>query len=261
MRVFCSRGHYLYVSFLWRIALKRALLLTVVSGAMALRAQSPSPETRIRPAISMTPNLLAVGQSATVLVTITNENPASNQQLLPGDAFTLDFDLADGEIQSFLPSVSVTSGTLSWGDFVVSQGATASQLVITYFGLPAIFGPRDSISIEPTLRAASAVRTNNLTIQIPNQDRFVSPHRNFATLTSADFPFGVPGPAGAAGPAGPTGPQGSAGPPGQPGPQGLVGPQGPQGFVGLQGLGGPQGPQGPQGFMGPQGFAGQPGAI
>ena len=241
--------------------LKRASLAMLVCGGMALRAQLPAPDTRIRPAISMAPNLLAVGQSATVLVTIANENPASNQQLLPGDAFTVNFNLADGQIQSFLPSVSVTSGTLSGGDFVVSQGQTPSQLVITYLGLPAPFGPEDSISIEPTLQAASTVRTNNVTLQLPNQDRFVSASPNFASLTSADFPFGAPGPAGPGGAVGPVGPAGPQGFLGVPGPQGFLGPQGPQGFVGPQGSVGPQGFGGPQGFIGPQGFAGQPGAA
>src|SRR5450432_2484363 len=197
-----------------------------ICGAVSLQAQTTAPDTRIQAAIVMAPNLLPVGQTATVLTTIANQNPASNQQLLPGDTFALNFDLADGQVQSFLPAVTVNSTTLSAADFTVTQGATPSQLVITYLGLPALFGPKDTISIEPTLLAASTARTTTVTLQPPDQSRFGSAFPAFASVSSADFPFGTAGPPGAAGPRGPAGP---------------VGPTGPQGFTGNTGPVGPLG--------------------
>jgi hypothetical protein len=236
-----------------------------------------APDTRIIPTLSVTPNLAAVGQASQVLFTVTNQNSASSMQLMTGDSLTLNFDLADGLIQTLPSAVMVTSSTLSATDFLVTQGANPSQLVILYNGAPANFGFEDSITINPVLQAPGTVRTNNITLQLPNQDRFTNGTQNFASWFSANFPFGTPGPQGPAGPPGPTGPVGSsvmgpqgpvgasgpAGPSGPPGPAGasLAGPQGPAGQQGPPGPTGPQGPSGVsiQGLQGPQGLQGSQG--
>ena len=255
-----------------------ATLLLLWNAAFSY-PQTP-PDTRITPTLTVTPNLAATGQASQVLITITNQNSACSMQLMTGDSLTLNFDLADGLIQTPPSAVTVTSSTLSATDFLVTQGTNPSQLVILYNGAPANFGFEDSISINPVLQAPGTVRTSNITLQLPNQDRFTNGAQNFVSWFSANFPFGTPGPQGPAGPvgqpgpagasvAGPQGPVGAsgpAGPVGQPGPagasvagpQGPVGPQGPPGPAGYQGtqgisIQGPQGPQGPQGLQGAQG--------
>jgi hypothetical protein len=269
----------------------RATLLVLLIAAIAYpqtptetrilpiaRAQTPT-ETRIMPMLSVAPNLLTVGQASQVLVTITNQNSASNAQLMTGDILTLNFDLADGQIQALPSAVLVTSSTLSATDFQVMQGSNSSQLVVIYNGVPVNFGFEDSITINPVLQAPSTVRTNNITLQVPNNDRFVNGTQSFASWFSTNVPFGTQGPAGPRGPAGPAGqstvgPQGPIGPPGPagasvsgpqgpPGAQGPPGPTGPQGPSGIaiQGPQGPQGPPGLTGIQGPQGVQGAPGMV
>ena len=224
----------------------------------ALYSQS-LPDTRITPTLSVTPNLTGVGQASPVLITITNQNSACGMQLSPGDSLTLNFDLANGQIQQLPSAVTVTSSTLSATDFLVTQG-NPSQLVILYTGVQANFGFQDSIAINPVLQAPDTVRTNNITLQLPNAERFANSVQNFASWSSANFPFGTVGPQGPAGPPGPTGPAGNSitGPTGPVGPSGLVGPMGPPGPAGAS-MGGPQGPVGPQGTAGPRGPVGPQG--
>src|SRR5438309_5816474 len=135
-----------------------------------LHAQSP-PDTRITPTLSVTPNLTVVGQASQVVITIMNQNSACGMQLSPGDSLTLNFDMANGQIKQLPSAVTVTSSTLSATDFLVTQG-NPSQIVILYTGLQANFGFQDSIAINPVLQAPDAVRTNNITLQVPNTDRF-----------------------------------------------------------------------------------------
>jgi Collagen triple helix repeat (20 copies) len=272
----------------------RATLLVLLIAAIAYpqtptetrilpvaRAQTPT-ETSIMPMLSVAPNLLTVGQAGQVLVTITNQNSASNAQLMTGDILTLNFDLADGQIQALPSAVLVTSSTLSATDFQVMQGSNSSQLVLIYNGVPVNFGFEDSITINPVLQAPSTARTNNITLQVPNNDRFVSGTQSFASWFSTNVPFGTQGPQGPAGPPGPAGPAGQSivgpqgpvgltgpagssvigpqGPPGAQGPPGPTGPQGPSGIA-IQGPQGPQGPPGLTGIQGPQGVQGAPGMV
>lgn len=269
---------------------RRVILLALLIAAIAypqtpaetrslpIRYPQTQTETRVIPMLSVVPNLSLVGQAGQVLVTIINQNSASSAQLMTGDSLTLNFDLADGRIQSPPSTVMVSSSTLSATDFQIVQGSNPSQLVLIYNGLPANFGFEDSITINPMLQAPSTVRTNNITLQTPNSDRFASGTQIFAPWFSTNIPFGAPGPQGPAGPPGPTGPVGQSitgpqGPIGPPGPAG-TGPQGPQGLQGPPGQTGPQGPpgfgipgpQGPQGppgasIQGPQGLQGAPGMV
>ena len=221
----------------------------LVLSIAATYAQTPPPtRTRITPAVSLTPNLAAVGQTVEVMVTITNQNPACSSPLQTGDAFTLNFDLADGQIQTLPTAVTVSSANFFPTDFVVTQGSNPAQLVITYQGSGAAFGFGDSFTINPILQASSMARANSVALQLPNQDRFADSAQNVASFSSADFPFGTPGPQGATGSTGVTGPTGPAGPQGLAGSQGAIGATGvtgPTGPIGLQGLAGPTGAPGP----------------
>src|ERR1035438_2278411 len=113
--------------------------LLLLWNTTSLYPQTP-PDARIIPTVSITPNLAGTGQASQVLITITNLNSACGVQLMTGDILTLNFDLADGQIQTLPTTVTVTSSTLSATDFLVSQGANPWQLLITYNGLPAMFG-------------------------------------------------------------------------------------------------------------------------
>jgi hypothetical protein len=238
-------------------------------------------DTRITPAVSVSPNLAGVGQSLTVVTSFTNQNPLSNQQLQPGDVFTFHFDLADGLLDSLQCAILVTSSTVSLSDFVISLGLGGDPVVITYLGPPAVFSSGDSIGVKATLTAPSTVRVNKVVVQAPTDSRFGG-GSNSAVWYSVDFTFGNSGPvgpqgptgsAGETGPAGATGPQGLTGPAGAIGPAGPQGPTGPTGLTGSQGLAGaagaigptgpagPQGPTGPTGLTGSQGLTGAAGAI
>ena len=228
----------------------------------ALYSQS-TPDTRITPTLSVTPNLTGVGQPSQVLITIMNQNSACGMQLSPGDSLTVNFDMANGQIKQLPSAVTVTSSTLSATDFLVTQGSP-SQIVIQYTGVQANFGFQDSIAINPVLQAPDTVRTNNITLQVPNTERFANSAQNFASWSSADVPFGIVGPQGPAGPSGPMGPAGASivgpqGAVGQVGPAGPVGPMGPSGQLGAMGQQGPMGPAGPVGPAGAKGATGPAG--
>ncbi len=224
----------------------------LVLGVAALQALPAPQGARIAATVSLTPNLSLVSQANQVLVTITNQNPTTSYPLQSGDAFTLNFDLADGQIQTLPTVVAVTSTTLLPVDFVVTQGSTPSQLVITYLGGGAKFAFGDSFSINPVIQAPSIVRVNSVALEVPNQFRFIGSVPNVAAYSSVDFHFGTPGPVGPAGPAGPQG-ESLTGPKGPPGPTGSTGPVGAQGPAGNPGADG-VGAQGIQGLQGPPGM-------
>lgn len=90
-------------------------LLLALSAAVGLYGQGTGPRTadRILLAVDVTPNLMPLSSASTVLVTLSNQNPAANQSLQEGDSFTLNFDLGDGQIDSLPGAVITTSSTLS----------------------------------------------------------------------------------------------------------------------------------------------------
>src|SRR5690242_13805076 len=122
-----------------------AVALALLSRTPDLHAQQV--DTRITPAVSVSPNLAGIGQSLTVVTSFTNQNPLSNQQLQPGDVFTFHFDLADGLLDSLQCAILVTSSTVSLSDFVISLGFGGDPVVITYLGPPAVFSSGDSIGV------------------------------------------------------------------------------------------------------------------
>jgi collagen triple helix repeat protein len=228
--------------------------------APALRAQQV--DRRIRPAVSLSPNIIGVGQRVTVVASITDQNPLSNQQLHPGDMFTLDLDMADGQLDAWLCGLLVTSHTLSRSDFVTGPGLGPTEIMITYEGPSVQFSPGDSIGVKFVMTAPSTVRVNKISVGAPTDSRFVVGDSTSAVWYSVDFTFGTSGGSGGTGPQGPPGPPGATGPTGAQGltgPQGVTGPPGPAGPTGVQGPTGPTGATGaagPQGPIGPQGIPG-----
>src|SRR5437773_11553082 len=96
----------------WTLALFSALC-----DGTELRGQSV--DRSIRAALTISPNLSTPGTTGGVLVTITNRNPSSDQQLQTGDTFRLQFDLDDGSVQSIPNTVIISSSTLSAAFFTV----------------------------------------------------------------------------------------------------------------------------------------------
>src|SRR5205807_3785937 len=141
-----------------------------------------------------------------------NRNPSSDQQLQTGDTFRLQFDLDDGSIQSLPGTVIIRSTTLSPAFFTVGSGSGPNEIALIYQGPPALFGAQDSIAIELTLQAPSTVRTNKVSLLVPDDVRFGPARPAAAQLSTVDFEYGVPGPQGGPGPAGPIGPLGPQGP-------------------------------------------------
>ncbi len=178
--------------------------------------------------VMTSPTLVGMGETATILATITNQNALSNQQLQPGDQFVLDYDLGDGTFLSTLPVIIVTSATLSPLNFAAAWGADPQQVAITYNGPAAVFGVEDAIAVRVSVQASSYARTNRIYLSAPNNTRRFSIAQNgMDSWASADFAFGVPGPAGPQGPAGVPGANGPAGPAGVAGVAGAPGATGP----------------------------------
>ena len=176
-----------------------------------------------------------------VVASITDQNPMSNQQLHPGDTFTLNVDIADGQLDAWLCGVLVTSHNISASDFVTGPGLGAAALMITYEGPSVAFSPGDSIGVKFMMTAPSTVRVNKISVSAPNDSRFVVGDSTSAVWYSVDFTFGTSGSVGLQGPAGPAG---ATGPQGLAGAAGATGPQGPAGTAGAAGAPGPTGPQG-----------------
>ena len=217
-------------------------------------------ENRIVPRLMVTPNVMQAGVPSTALVSITNQNWESEQDLQSGDAFTFEFNLGDGQIDAFGELVSVTSKSLLPVDFTVEPGEEPSQIVLKYHGPSAKFAALEMIGFNVSVHGPSATRGNRVEVRTPDSDRFTDAGLTRLTWPSVEFapsppgppgPVGEQGPPGLQGPAGPRGWTGAAGPPGPPGP---AGPQGPAGSWGPMGFPGPVGPQGPPGAAGPAGL-------
>ena len=218
-------------------------------------------ESRIQLAVIISPDLTNVRQISTVLVTLSNQNPASTQQLQPGDVFKLTLDIGDGQLQSLPASVITTSSSFSPSHFLLNLANGGTQLLITYIGPTVPFGPLDFIGLKLVLQAPSIVRSNKITLEAPDGVRFVETSSQSVVFSSVDFTFSVPGPPGATGPQGPSGLQGPAGPQGPAGREGPGGPAGPPGPTGAAGAIGAAGPTGATGPAGPPGANGATGAF
>ena len=221
---------------------------------------------KITPVCSVVPGAIQAGQTSSALVLCANGNVSSTQQIQTGDAFTVQFDIADGQIGALIPAVIVNSSTLNPADFVVALGSAPNSLLVTYAGVAKTFAPGDSVAVELSVIAPSKVASGTIAFHFPTSAAYNAPIPAFVSFPATDFPLAPPGPQGPIGPPGPEPPfipQGPPGPTGATGPQGPVGktgPAGPPGTNGSEGLPGPLGPAGPAGPIGPAGLTGAPGA-
>ena len=84
---------------------------------------------KITPVCSVVPGAIQVGQTSSALVLCAGGNVSSTQQIQTGDAFTVQFNIADGQIAALIPSVIVSSSTLDPADFVVALGSAPNSPV------------------------------------------------------------------------------------------------------------------------------------
>ena len=82
-------------------AIRRGLvILLLIAGSLPAQDSGTPAAKRAELAVAVTPDVSGLEESAAILVTLTNQNPASDAQLLPGDVFRLVFDLGNGRIES-----------------------------------------------------------------------------------------------------------------------------------------------------------------
>jgi hypothetical protein len=221
---------------------------------------------KITPVCSVVPGAIQAGQTSSALVLCANGNVSSTQQIQTGDAFTVQFNIADGQIGALIPAVIVNSSTLNPADFVVALGSAPNSLVVTYAGVAKTFAPGDSVAVELSVIAPNKVASGTIAFDFPTSAAYNAPVPAFVSFPATDFPLAPPGPQGPVGPPGPEppfipqGPPGPAGTAGAQGPVGKTGPAGPAGPPGTNGFEGPPGPQGAAGPAGPAGPTGAPGA-
>ena len=122
---------------------------------------------KITPVCSVIPGAIQAGQTSSALVLCANGNVSSTQQIQTGDAFTVQFNIADGQIAALIPAVIVNSSTLNPADFVVALGSAPNSLVVTYAGAAKTFAPGDSVAVELSVIAPSKVGSGTITFQFP----------------------------------------------------------------------------------------------
>jgi hypothetical protein len=62
-------------------------------------------DQRIMPLATVSPNVFAPGQAATLMVCVYNQNPSSTRQIRAGDTFTITIDDAGGLVVSTYPVI------------------------------------------------------------------------------------------------------------------------------------------------------------
>lgn len=178
----------------------------IESGVITLGSNTITPLTK--------DSALTIGSAADKLVATTTNGVLTAATTLAATS------LAAGST----PTVSLSSGTLTFGIPKGDKGATGSA------------GPQGvSVSkVEQTTTSTADAGTNVITVTLSNGTKSTFNVKN-----------------GSKGSTGPKGDTGSQGPKGDKGDTGDIGPQGPKGDTGAKGDTGSQGPQGPQGPAGP----------
>jgi hypothetical protein len=212
---------------------------------------------KIMPLATVSPNVFARGQAASLTVCVYNQNPMSSKQIRAGDTFTITIDDAGGFVVSFYP-VIVNSAQFESSDFTVAFGTTVNEVLVTYTGHRKLFSYGEMICLPGTFTASGTSGPFSITVGSPNADRYTNVVPTYLWASVERLGGGVAGPIGPTGAQGPAGVQGATGPRGKPGAQGDSGPQGPAGPTGAAG---PVGPTGAQGQAGTTGATGPAGAM
>ena len=171
----------------------RLLLAFLLLGSDAPSQQVAPPGTptprRVEFGVAVSPDLAGLEERAAFLLTLTNQNPSSDSQLLPNDVFRLILDLGDGRIESIGRTPIVTSKIVKGSDFLVSQGSGAAEILLTYTGPPVKFGSTDSLAILSVVKTSTEPRTNRVTLEVPGDSRFASSGPGFAQFSTVAAPY------------------------------------------------------------------------
>jgi len=193
---------------------------------VSVRAQD-SVNNHITPVVTVTPNLLKSGTTASTFICITNGNANSARPIQTGDTFTLTFDSSIGTLASFEPALMVNSATLSPADFLAASGSSANQVVITYIGTNKVFGPGDSFCLKVSIAASNVIGSGKVNVETPSvKNNYNDVVLKYTTMAVIDFsigPKGDKGDKGDQGFKGDKGDKGDTGPQGAPGNNGITG--------------------------------------
>jgi hypothetical protein len=147
------------------------VLPSIPSVLAASRAQSPRVTFNIYPAV------FRAGQPASAELSVASVS-ISPLSLSAGNTFSFFVDSAIGAVSSFSTPVSVSSASLSPGDFAVSFGASQNQLNITYTGQTKSLAYGDGFSVKVSFTAAAQPGTGKLSLL-----------SQFVQIVNGDLPF------------------------------------------------------------------------
>src|SRR5437016_7050579 len=164
MPISCARHHKIQVNPGSSGLSVRLLLVWLLAWGHASAQQTgtsgPPVGGRVRLAVTVSPDVAGLEESAPILLTLTSQDPSSDAQLLPGDVFRLVFDLGNGRIESLGRAAIATSNTIDGSDFLIGMGSGAAEILLTYTGPAAQFGSKDSIAVLAVVKTPTTARTN-----------------------------------------------------------------------------------------------------
>ncbi len=166
-------------------------LLFVLGLCVSVFGQSI--DNRITLTANIAPSTLPTTQmfgSNYVIVTITNTNQNSKQNIQTGDSFAITYDNTTFfavELDS-ANLLSINSKTLSAANFRVSK--TGQQVIVSYAGnTPALFAPGDSLSFKLKVVTAKVGGSNITFQQVAGNNKNYNILKQFLPVTIIDFPI------------------------------------------------------------------------
>jgi hypothetical protein len=125
-------------------------LVLMFAGIVCGVAQAQTSSNNISPAYTIAPSVFKIGQTPDTLLTLTNTNANTTQQMLPGDQFTYTLGIPGASVIALCAAPLVNSQILRSSDFTLVLGPNPNQVTLTYIGVPQPFSALDTISIETT---------------------------------------------------------------------------------------------------------------
>src|SRR5262249_17818527 len=120
----------------------------------------------IAPFVDLSPRVFPIGQRASALLTITNQDLASGSVLNRGDAFAFAFDLPWGGPVALAGPVLVNSQTFLPSEF--AAGARGGVVTLTHIGEAKIMPRGDAVSVLVDFLAPPAVSAGKIAASGPH---------------------------------------------------------------------------------------------
>src|SRR2546425_1373333 len=127
----------------------RIIRFAVVFAVAAVFGWAQS-DSRIVPLYAVAPSVFQTGLTSSVLFTVLQANPNSNQQIQNGDTFTFALSVAGASVVS-LGTITVNAAGFGPSNFTASLSADTKQITLTYTGAATRFGPGESFSVLANL--------------------------------------------------------------------------------------------------------------